>query len=799
MRLVDCLTTAHNPALVALAALVCVLGSWITISLLKRVRSTRAGARIAWVFLGAVAGGATVWCTHFVAMIAYEPGVLVTYEPGLTGVSLLVAIAGSGAALLLAAQRLRGAAIMGGLLFGLSVASMHFIGMAAFAVDAVIHWSSAYVVAAVAGSLLFGALSFRLADKAADARGRWLAIVCMVLGIVILHFTAMSAMIILPFAPLDGALTGNDAHQAIAIGVAGVGLLVLGAGAASYALDSQSRGQAEVRLQHLIEGSVDGMAVERDGVIVALNGALTALIGVEREALIGQSLSDWAEDAARLADGDMVQSSLKTVSGEVLPVELSAKHDHVSEGAVMIYAVRDLRARQAQERRIAHLARNDSLTGLPNRASFLERLNRQTATIKPGQTLALFALDLNRFKEVNDLYGHAVGDQLLCRISDQLRDALKEGEFVARQGGDEFVAMAPVASRAEAMAVAERLRAAVVRPVTIDHADLSCGASIGVSLWPQDADDLSTLINNADLAMYRAKGSLTVDICFYEADMDQAVRARRRVTQALREALDNEQFQLHYQVQASVETGKATGYEVLLRWKDETGRNIPPSDFIPVAEETGLILPIGEWVLRQACKQAAAWAEPHRIAVNLSPVQLGHVDLPRLVQQVLAETGLAASRLELEITETAMISDMERTTHVLRQLKALGVTIAMDDFGTGYSSLSTLRAFPFDKIKLDRSFMTELDGEAPQSRAIIRAVLTIGESLSIPVLAEGVETPEQLAFLRAQGCNEVQGYLLGRPQPEADALSNGAAVIAATPSGPAQAATESSARALAAA
>ena len=799
MRLVDCLTNAHNLALVALAALVCVLGSWITISLLRRVRSTRAGTRIAWVFLGSVAGGATVWCTHFVAMIAYEPGVQVTYEPALTGLSLLVAISGCGAALLTAALRFNGSAIVGGLLFGLTVAGMHFIGMGAFAVDAVIQWSSLYVAIAITGSLLFGALSFKLEKLATDTRGRWLAIGCMVLGIVVLHFTAMSAMTILPFAPLTGALTGDDAHQAIAIGVAGVGLLVLGAGAASYVLDSQSRQQAELRLEHLIEGSVDGMAVERDGVIIGLNSVMLSLLELPREAVIGQSLSLWAEDVTRLGDGDMTQSSLTTGTGEVLPVELSAKYDHASEGAVMIYAVRDLRARQAQERRIAHLARNDSLTGLPNRASFLERLARQTAMVKPGELLALFALDLNRFKEVNDLYGHAVGDQLLCRISDHLREALKEGEFVARQGGDEFVAMARVTSREEAKAVAQRLREAVVRPVNIEHADLACGASIGISIWPEDADDISTLINNADLAMYRAKGSLTVDVCFYEADMDQAVRARRRVTQALREALDNEQFQLHYQVQASVETGKATGYEVLLRWKDETGRNIPPSDFIPVAEETGLILPIGEWVLRQACKQAAAWAEPHRIAVNLSPVQLGHVDLPRLVHQVLLETGLAPSRLELEITETAMITDMERTTHVLRQLKALGVTIAMDDFGTGYSSLSTLRAFPFDKIKLDRSFMTELDGEGPQSRAIIRAVLTIGESLLIPVLAEGVETADQLAFLREQGCNEVQGYLLGRPQPEADALMNGAAMIAATPSKAAQAAADSSAKARAAA
>ena len=783
MRIVDCLTNAHNLALVALAALICVLGSWITVSLLKRVRSTRSGTRAAWAFLGAVAGGATVWCTHFVAMIAYEPGIQVTYEPGLTGLSLFVAICGCGAAFLTASLRFNGSALVGGALFGLTVAGMHFIGMAAFAVDAVIQWSSAYVAVAVAGSLLFGAASFKAEKLSTTARGSGLAVLLMVLGIVILHFTAMSAMTILPFAPVEGALTGDDARQAIAIGVAGVGLLVLGAGAASYVLDTQSRGQAEARLQHLIEGGVDGMAVERNGVIVGANTALLNMIGVERQALIGQSLSVWAEDVMRLSDGDMVQSSLTTAGDEVLPVELAAKRDHASEGEVMIYAVRDLRARQAQERRIAHLARNDSLTGLPNRASFLERLNRQTTTLKSGETLALFSLDLDRFKEVNDLYGHAVGDQLLCHISDHLRAALKDGEFVARQGGDEFVAMASVASREEALAVAERLRAAVVQPVTIDHADLSCGASIGVSLWPEDAEQLSSLINNADLAMYRAKGSLTVDICFYEADMDQAVRARRRVTQALREALDNERFELHYQVQASVQTGKATGYEVLLRWKDEDGRYVPPSDFIPVAEETGLILPIGEWVLRQACKQAAAWAEPHKIAVNLSPIQLSHVDLPGLVQQILKETGLDASRLELEITETAMISDMERTTHVLRQLKALGVTIAMDDFGTGYSSLSTLRAFPFDKIKLDRSFMTELDGDEPQSQAIIRAVLTIGESLSIPVLAEGVETAEQLAFLRAQGCNEVQGYLLGRPQPEADALTNGAAQIAAPLSG----------------
>src|SRR5690606_24854040 len=450
--------------------------------------------------------------------------------------------------------------------------------------------------------------------------------------------------------------------------------LVLGAGAASHFLDSQAHALHRERQQYLIDSSVDGMAIERDGAIIAANEVLATLLGVEREALVGASLEQWVEDAHRLGDGAVAQTVLRTEAGDIA-VELSARRDQTTAGGVMIYAVRDLRDRMAQERRIAHLARNDSLTGLPNRASFLERLTRLKKTAAEGETLALFALDLDRFKEVNDLYGHAVGDQLLCVIAERMKAALHEGEFIARQGGDEFLALASVAGRDQALAVAERRRKAVMDTVTIEHADLSGGASIGVSLWPVDARDVSTLINNADLAMYRAKASLTQDVCFYEADMDQAVRARRRVTQALREALEREQFELHYQVQASVETGKATGYEVLLRWKNDEGRYISPVDFIPVAEETGLILPIGEWVLRQACRQAAAWAEPHRIAVNLSPVQLSHVDLPRLVHQILIETGLSPSRLELEITETAMITDMERTTHVLRQLKALGVTV----------------------------------------------------------------------------------------------------------------------------
>ena len=554
----------------------------------------------------------------------------------------------------------------------------------------------------------------------------------------------------------------------MAFAVAGVGLLVLGTGVSSHALDLQSRAQATAHFEQLMEGSVDGMIVEQDGRILAANAAFAALVGVAPQALPGDRLARWIGGLDTLSIDALTQTTLALPDGAQVPVEVAVRRDdnRTADSAFMIYAVRDLRTRLAQERRIAHLARNDGLTGLPNRASFLEWLTRQTGESSGHAKVALLAIDLDRFKEVNDIHGHAAGDQLLVRVAERMRAALHPGEFVARLGGDEFVAVTPVSQREEALGLADRLRQAIIAPVHLEHAEVSCGASIGIAVWPDDAAEISALINDADLAMYRAKASLTTDVCFYEEAMDEAVRNRRRMVQELREALDQRQFRLNWQVQASVGTGEITGYEVLLRWIRPDGVFVSPADFIPRAEESGLILPIGEWVLRQACAEAATWAEPHKIAVNLSPVQLGHVDLPRLVHQILLETGLHPSRLELEITETAMISDMDRTTHILRQLKALGVSIAMDDFGTGYSSLSTLRAFPFDKIKLDRSFMSELDG-GPQSSAIIRAVLALGESLEIPVLAEGVESMEQLSFLRDQGCTEAQGYLLGRPQPTA--------------------------------
>ena len=782
MRIYTCLTEDHNLWLVLLAAVICVVGAWTTVRLSNRIRQRSRGQKLAWLFLGAVASGATIWCTHFVAMMAYQPGVPVAYEPIMTGVSLAIAVLGCTVALAVGAVRHRLAPPIAGALFGAAVTAMHYAGMSAFAMDAEVLWSTAYLATSVIAAIAIGAVAWSLAARQETLKNHAIASAAFVLCIVSLHFTGMAAMTILPFAPTDSATTADDVSHLMALGVAGVAFLVLGISVATHVIDTQMALQNRSRLNDLMEGSVDGMVVVRDGQIININTALAEMWGGSVSDLMGRSITSLIDEAHAIEPGILTQGLLTRPDQEPIPVEIAVRQESGETDQSLIFAVRDLRTRLAQERRISHLARNDGLTGLPNRTSFLEKLERSVEALKPGESLALLAIDLNRFKEVNDLYGHAAGDRLLTHVANQMRSALRDNEFVARQGGDEFVVLATGVDREGAMSAAERLRDAIMVPIEIDHAEVGCGAAIGIALYPDDAKVISSLINDADLAMYRAKTMLTRPICFYEETMDEAVRNRRRLTQQLREALDNNQFELHYQVQGSLGTGKVTGYEVLLRWRQADGSFIPPDQFIPLAEENGLILPIGEWVLRRACVEAAQWAEPYKIAVNLSPVQLAHTDLPRLVHQILIETGLKPSLLELEITETAMIADLDRTTHVLRQLKLLGVSVAMDDFGTGYSSLSTLRAFPFDKIKLDRSFMSELS-DSPQSQAIIRAVLALGESLEIPVLAEGVETHEQLSFLRDQGCDEVQGYLLGRPQREAEHSDLAEAVLSAEDEG----------------
>jgi len=364
---------------------------------------------------------------------------------------------------------------------------------------------------------------------------------------------------------------------------------------------------------------------------------------------------------------------------------------------------------------------------------------------------------------VNDIHGHAVGDQLLCDVSRRLLSVAGTA-FLARIGGDEFALIKEDADPASNVtALTDRLLASVGDDLEIEGVRMRTGLSVGVAIFPDDGRDATTLLANADAALYRAKAEGRGVMRFFKLDMDKRLRERHAIRHDLSLAIERAELTMFYQPQAAV-TGEIVGFEALLRWRNPLRGSVPPSDFIPIAEESGLIVSIGEWVLRDACREAASWPRPLRVAVNLSPVQFQHGNLPRLVHSVLLETGLAANRLELEITEGVLIADSSRGLSVLRQLKALGVRIAMDDFGKGYSSLSYLQSFPFDKIKIDRAFVSNVT-QNPQSAAIVRAVLGLARGLGLPVLAEGVETEEELAFLAAEACDEVQGFLIGRPQP----------------------------------
>ncbi|MBB3980819.1 diguanylate cyclase (GGDEF)-like protein/PAS domain S-box-containing protein [Sphingobium fontiphilum] len=430
----------------------------------------------------------------------------------------------------------------------------------------------------------------------------------------------------------------------------------------------------------------------------------------------------------------------------------------------------DITERRRSEAKIAHMALHDDLTGLPNRTSFNRWLDKEIDhAVTRGEHVAMIAIDLDRFKEVNDAQGHAAGDLVLQRVADALSGMTEDGECVARIGGDEFAAAKHFAEPADLQDFVARVDACFAAQLGAQDG-IAVGASLGIALFPEDASGREMLLNNADLAMYRAKGSLSEHICYYEPGMDESARMRRQLANDLRQAVARGEMTMLYQPQRSLKTNDVSGYEALIRWRHPRLGVVSPADFIPIAEENGEIMRLGEWVLRTACQEAARWPRPDRIAVNLSAVQLLQPELPDIVMRILLETGLSPSRLELEITETAIISDKVRALHSLRRIKALGVLVAMDDFGTGYSSLDTLHSFPFDKIKIDKSFLLESD-RSEQARAIIRAVLALGRSLAIPVLAEGVETQTQLDLLVREGCDEAQGYYFGRPAQAPSAIA----------------------------
>ncbi len=471
-----------------------------------------------------------------------------------------------------------------------------------------------------------------------------------------------------------------------------------------------------------------------------------------------------------------VEAALQLVAGTQRAARFSELPDGRTISEVMrampgggwVVTHEDVSEQRAAEKKIAHMARYDALTDLPNRTLLAEDLALALAGLTESERIAVLYLDLDQFKGINDTLGHAIGDELLRYVAARLSTCVGKRDKVARVGGDEFaIIQTGVRDPADAAALARRIGDVIRRPYDLRGQMAVVDASIGIALAPDDGSEPHELIKNADMALYGAKADGRSTFRFFEPAMDAEMKARRALELALRKTLVEGGFRLHYQPVVDLETGVVVCCEALLRWPQADGGYIPPAKFIPVAEEIGLIVPIGEWVLRTACAEACRWPERVKVAINLSPIQVMSDNLLPLVINTLAATGLPASRLEVEITESVLMQNTEATLTTLHRLHDRGISISLDDFGTGYSSLSYLRAFPFDKIKIDQSFVGDLPGRG-DAAAIVRAITGLARSLDMVTTAEGVETEEQRDQVQFLGCDEVQGFLIGRPQRAGD-------------------------------
>ncbi|MBQ0772836.1 MAG: EAL domain-containing protein [Sphingomonadales bacterium] len=660
MRVLTCLYHEHNLWIVALAAVMCLIGSLTSVKLFQRTFAETGTTRLQWCFLSAFTAGAAIWATHFIAMLGYRPGVPVTLHGALTVLSALIAVGGTAAGLLVACSRNRFVAVFtGGGIIGLSIASMHYVGMFAYRADGIVRWLPGYVIASLFLSVIFSALAIDQIRKIGMSNNIGLGAGLFAAAIVTLHFTGMAAFTVIPLAGVQGG-ADSEAFSALAAAIAMVALIIIGAGISTHLVDRRTRSKSEEQLQYL--------------------------------------------------------------------------------------------------------AAHDALTDVANRRGFAAALKVQCDKLgKDGRPFALLMIDLDRFKPINDTLGHPVGDIVLQKVARRLRHAVRSGDIVARIGGDEFAVMAyGLASEAEAEALAGRVVEILGRPFIIQGQVAEIGASVGVSLAPKHGSDPETLVQFTDIALYTAKRTDERGYRLFEPAMQEVIQRRRFLEVDLRRACMREDFKIAYQPIIDSATGAYTGAEALLRWTCPDRGEVEPSEFIPIAEELGLISRIGAGVLKQACMDAASWPKHLDLAVNISPVQLHDPRLPQTVMQALEDSGFPATRLELEITETALLGNDEIVMRTLTKLREFGIRISLDDFGTGYSSLSYLHRFPITRIKIDKSFVQRLPSDVG-SASIVRAIAQLGESLQMKITAEGIETDEQMAFITQHGCNDVQGFLISRP------------------------------------
>ncbi len=772
----NCLATRYDPLLLASAVMVLAAGSFGVFRIRSRMVGSHDSVRKVWLALCGIEAGAAIWGTHLISMLAMQPAARLGYDPLGTLASLLVAVLGSTAALSLAwSTEDRTVRATGGVLLAFSIGALHYLGISAQVVEARVTYEPILVWLSLAIGVVFACACLLAAGSARRLGTQLAGAVLFAFAITSVHFIGMAATTVTPDPTrhLPSGLLDGSAALVLASLVSV--LMIIGGWGAAY-IDFVSSRQATRRMQRLADATREGIAVLGDDRrVVDCNAAFAAICGRPVAELRREFLFDLLklDDEAGLQLDTPMDGEVASAEGRRVPVRAVLRFvaGQGEDGRPRLIAtLADLTEQRVAEERIRFLNEHDALTGLPNREVLVRTLQAAYNEVKAEgvRRLVLCCVRVTNSQEVNTLHGHAAGDALLAKVAERLARFTMPGACAARLGGNEFALIVFGRQDEDGMATGDvffpKLVQSLTRPLVWDAQPIEPQVRIGVTAYPDDAADPQELMIHAESALQACEEEDAHSFAYFRRDRHEARNAQRALAQDLRVAIAEDQLAVFYQPQVRSADGVLCGFEALVRWTHPKLGFLPPDRFIGVAEESGLIDDLGDWVLRRACLDAASWPKPVAVAVNLSPLQVAQPGLPARVHEILLESGLSPSRLELEITESALFRDFQRALDTLRRLKALGVKIAMDDFGTGFSSLSTLQSFPFDKIKIDKSFVEGV-GKLERSTVIVKAVLGIGRGLAIPVVAEGVETAEQMSFLREEMCAVVQGYHIGKPGP----------------------------------
>ncbi|MBH0169204.1 bifunctional diguanylate cyclase/phosphodiesterase [Fictibacillus sp. 18YEL24] len=791
----DAVSSTYHIPLVSLSIIIAVIASYAALDLGIQVQKTRSYARYIWMISGAFAMGMGIWAMHFVAMLAFHLSITVTYDITLVIVSIIPAILSSGIALYIISRPVMGKkqVLLGALFMATGIVSMHYTGMEAMKMNAEIQynpflWTLSAVIAFVASVVALYLLSF--VSQNYKTSKIWLVKLgsAVLMGIAIsgMHYTGMSAASYKAHQHhTDLASTPfNSTLLAYAIGI--VILILLGMVFISTFIDRRFEYQSilsERKFRSVIESANDSIILsDRTGTIISWNKGAELIFGFTEKEALGKNLQIIIPDRFKIAHqqgmeryllsgepkviGNTVELEGLRKDGSEFPIELSLAAWQEDDQVYFSSIIRDITERKRNEKKINQMVYRDPLTGLPNRLLLNDRLSQALELADENkQTIGIMFIDLDRFKYINDTLGHAVGDQLLIEIAKRIQACVGKNDTVCRQGGDEFIVLIPNTTADEVSKIAQQIVDLFSSSVMVNEQELFVTPSIGIAMYPGDGRDIETLIKNADTAMYRVKEQGKNNFQFYTPEMNEAVTKKMKLEIGLRKALERDEFKIVYQPQIDVETGGIIGVEALLRWHHPEWGTISPAEFIPIAEETGLILQIGEWVLHGACRQNKAWQDagyaPLRMAVNISSRQFQQSDLVERVSRILRETELDAQYLELELTES-IIQDSKYAVAKMHKLKEMGIHLSIDDFGTGYSSLSYLKTFPIHTLKIDQSFTRNIYADSKDA-SLVETIIAMAHNLDLKVIAEGVETEEQLQFLQQKQCNEAQGYYFSRP------------------------------------